>query len=63
MPGTVRSASVRVTDPLSCSTSAGMTVTDLGVSSSGAVNLPVDASSVLKPLLPVTVCSGSVAVT
>ena len=63
MPGTVRSASVSVTEPVSCSTSAGITVTDLGVSSSGAVNLPLEASSVLKPLLPVTVWVGRVAVT
>ena len=61
MPGTVRSASVSVTEPVPCNTSAGITVTDLGVSSSGAVNLPPEAASALNPLVPVTVCSGRVA--
>jgi hypothetical protein len=39
MPGTVRSASAKVVTFFSLSTSSGITVTERGVSMSGAVNL------------------------
>ncbi len=47
MPGVVRSASCSEFEPDCRITSVGTTVTDLGVSSSGAVNLGDCASSTL----------------
>lgn len=47
MPGTVRSASVSVDAPLFWISSCGITVTDFGVSTSGAVNFAEAEKSAL----------------
>src|SRR6218665_61651 len=63
MPGVVRRASISETEPVCWITSDEITVMDLGVSSSGAVNLPELALSTLTSLavLPVTLTAGSTA--
>lgn len=58
MPGTVRSTSVSVVEPVLWMTSCGMTVIERGVSRSGSGFLIDDEVSALKPLSPVTVTCG-----
>jgi hypothetical protein len=58
MPGTVRSASVSDTAPVCEITSAVTTVTDFGVSSSGAVNLSLADTGPAGAFAPVTCTVG-----
>src|SRR5690349_6932534 len=58
MPGTVRRASVSETAPVCAIVSAVTTVTDFGVSSSGAVNLSLAETGLAFVLAPVTCTVG-----